>query len=206
MKSHVAFLVCIALAAAGCSGDATPIAPTASPSSLAAMTGGLGVQPPTVPSLGNSVAAHLCRNNYENMVRADGTPFNSFSECLTYGAQGGTYGGGHFTYTLTVTGTDVGDFGWSVQTSQLITVTTSFNSFQSAWSSAGCTISLVTINNPDTTNPYVETAFSPYCDAGSGSGGFGQTFWNAGPFDHTGVYTPSGVVTPPVWTLTITQQ
>ena len=109
-------------------------------------------------------------------------------------------------YTLQVSGSVIGDFGWSLATAGFITTTTSFNSFLSTSSSAGCTISSVTINNPLSANPFVETFFSPNCPGGGLLfSEVAQTFWNAGPFASTGVYIPLGVVTPPVWTLTITQ-
>ena len=118
---------------------------------------------------------------------------------------GGSSGAGNVIYTLRVSGTEIGDFGWSLATPGFITTTTSFNSFLSTSSSAGCTISSVTINNPSSAGPFVETFFNPSCPGGGFLWSeFAQTFWNAGPFDHTGVYFPQGVASP-VWTLTITQ-
>jgi len=104
------------------------------------------------------------------------------------------------TYTLRASGTVVGDFGWSVEHLRgFITMTTSFTSFLSTSSSAGCTISGVTINNPLSSDPLIETFFSPEC---LGFSEVAQTFFNAGPLNRLGVYVPEGVVSP-AWTLTI---
>ncbi len=105
-----------------------------------------------------------------------------------------------YTYNLQASNTVVGDFAWSFSTPSLITTTASFSSFVSTSSSAGCTISLATINNPLSADPFIETFFSPLC---SGFSEVAQTFWNAGPLSSPGVYTPAGVVGP-VWSLTIT--
>ena len=110
-------------------------------------------------------------------------------------------------YTLSVSGSQIGDFGWSLATTDLITTTTTLNDFLATSSTAGYTISSVTIANPSSTSPYVETSFSARCgNGGPLFSGYGQGFWNAGPFDSTGVYSPQGIATPPVWTLTITQE
>jgi hypothetical protein len=196
----------LSLAAVGCSGSAAPTQPTSASSRLATISGGSAI----ALAGGNSAAAQQCLNDYRTLVRADGTGFRNVGECVKYAAQGGTFGtvggGASIVYTLNVSGTQIGDFGWSVATPALITTTTSFNTFVSRSSSAGCTISSVTINNPSSASPFVETFFSPACPGGGSLWTeFAQTFWNAGPFSSPGVYAPQGVTTPPVWTLTITQ-
>jgi hypothetical protein len=206
MRGRIAFALWFSLAAVGCSGSAPPTQPTSLPSSLTTINSGsaLGAWT-TALSNGNSGAAQRCLD-YQNLVRSDGTGFRNIGECVKYAAQGGTFGGGLIIYTLNVSGTEIGDFGWSLATTGFITTTTSFNSFLSTSSSAGCTISSVTINNPSSANPFVETFFSPSCPGGGLLWSeFAQTFWNAGPFASTGVYVPQGVVSP-VWRLTITHQ
>lgn len=212
MRTRTAFSLWLSLAAVGCSGTATPNQPTPLASSVAAIPSGTsstaltGGQPAT--QSGNSGAVHLCqKGGYRNLVRTDGTGFSTVGECVSYAAQGGAFGTGRIVYSLSVSGTEIGDFGWSLATTGFITTTTTFNDFLSTSSSAGCTISSVTISNPASASPSVETSFSDPCEAGGVLyGGFAQTFWNAGPFASTGVYSPQGVVTPPVWTLTVTQQ
>lgn len=203
MRWSVAFALWISLAAVGCSGSALPTPPTSLSSSGATIPSGFAL------GAGNSEAAQRCLD-YQNLFRADGTGFRNIGECVKYAAQGGTVGGGGgglIVYTLSVSGTDIGDFGWSFATAGFITTTTSFNSFLSKSSSTGCTISSVTMNNPSSASPFVETFFSPGCPGGGlVFTEFAQTFWNAGPFDHTDVYAPQAVVEPPVWRLTITQQ
>jgi hypothetical protein len=211
MRKRTAFALWLSLAAVGCSGSATPTQPTSLPSSVATISSGSVSTAPAAaqptPQSGNSGAAHLCyKDGYRNRVRTDGTGFSNVGDCVSYAAQGGAFGTGLIIYSLSVSGTVIGDFGWSLATTGFITTTTSFNSFLSTSSSAGCTISSVTINNPSSPSPFVETFFSPPC---SGGGllfsEVAQTFWDAGPFASTGVYSPQGVVTPPVWTLTVTQ-
>jgi hypothetical protein len=102
-------------------------------------------------------------------------------------------------YTLSASGTAIGDFSWSVSTPDLIAVTTNFTSFLSSTAPGGCTISGATINNPQTADPFIETFFTPAC------GGFtevAQVFLSAGPIDHAGTYVPQGL-TSPVWSLTV---
>jgi len=211
MWKRTAAALWLALSAVGCSGTATPTQPASLSSGIAAMSSGsLTAARTRVPTTdaGNSAAAHLCQNGgYRNLVRADGTGFRNVGDCVSYAAQGGVFGTGRIVYSLSVSGTPIGDFGWSLATSEFITTTTTFTSFLSTSSSAGCTISSVTITNPASASPSVETSFSGPCEAGGVFySGFAQTFWNAGPFASTGVYSPQGVVTPPVWTLTVTQQ
>jgi hypothetical protein len=197
MRGRIAFALCFSLAAVGCSGSAPPTQPTSLPSSLATIPSGSALEAWTT-AYGNSDAAQRCLD-YQNLFRADGTGFRNIGECVKYAAQGGTFGGGLIIYTLNVSGTEIGDFGWSLATTGFITTTTSFNSLQSRSSSAGCTISSVTINNPSSANPFVETFFSPGCPGGGLLWTeFAQTFWNAGPFASTDVYVPQGVVSP-VW-------
>ena len=211
MRKRTVLALWLSLAAVGCSGSAIPTQPTSSPSSVATIasrslsTARAAVQP-TAQS-GNSGAAHLCHNGgYSNLVRTDGTGFRNVGDCVSYAAQGGAFGSGLIIYHLTVSGTQVGDFEWSLAATGFLTTTTSFNNFLSTSSSSGCTISSVTINNPSSPRPYVETFFSDPCGAGGVLySGFAQAFWGAGPLAGTGVYSPQGVVTP-VWTLTITQQ
>ena len=211
MRKRTAFMLWLSLAAAACSGSATPTQPTSS-STVAAISGGslsaarAGTQP-TAQS-GNSGAAQLCQQEgYRNLVRTDGTGFSTAGECVSYAAQGGVFRTGLIIYTLSVSGSQIGDFGWSLATTELITTTTTFTDFLATSSTAGCTISSVTIATPSSTSPFVETSFSAPCgNGGPLFSGYGQAFWNAGPFDSTGVYSPQGIVTPPVWTLTITQE
>jgi len=196
MRGRIVFAVWLSLAAVGCTGSAPPTQPTPV---------ALGPGDAQTAANGNSEAVQRCLDGWQNLRRSDGTGFSSFSECVKYAAQGGSFGSRQTIYTLTATGTGVGDFGWSFATAGFITATTSFNSFLSTSSPAGCTISSVTINNPSNVSPYVETFFNPRCGALL-VGEEAQTFWNAGPFNHTGDYAPQAVVEPPVWRLTITQQ
>ena len=215
MRRRIAFAVLLSLSAMACSGAALPTQPTSLPSGLASMSGSASGAPTTAQSLGNSNAALQCqKGGYRDLVRTDGTGFRSVGECVSYVAHGGTFGGGSgggnesgkIVYTLRVSGTEIGDFGWSFATPAFITTTTTVNSFLSTSSSSGCAISSVTINNPSGAGPFVETFFSPSCPGGGFFWTeFAQTFWNAGPFDHIGVYVPQGV-TSPLWTLTIAQQ
>jgi hypothetical protein len=211
MRKRTAFVLWLSLAAAACSGSATPTEPTSS-AIVAASPGGSSstaraAAKPTAQA-GNSGAAHLCQQGgYQNLVRTDRTGFSTVGECVSYAAQGGAFGSGLIIYTLRVSGTQIGDFGWSLATTDFITTTTTFTDFLSTSSTAGCTISSVTIANPSSTSPYVETTFSAPCgNGGPVYSGYGQAFWNAGSLASTGVYSPQGVVTPPVWTLTITEQ
>ena len=200
---RIAFAALLSLALVACS-NTSPTQPT-SPLSTAA--GALT----SAQSRGRSGAAQLCNNGgYLTLVRTDGTGFRNVGECASHAARGGAFGNGggsgNVIYTLRVSGTQIGDFGWSLESPTFIATTTSFTSFLSRSSSAGCTISSVTINSPAGANPFVETFFSPSCPGGGFLWSeFAQTFWNAGPFATAGVYVPQGVVSP-VWTLTITQQ
>ena len=205
MKRTIQLALWLSLLAGGCSGTAAPTQPTSSPSGIATIGGvpALDVQRPG-QSL-NPDIARQCLDGWQTLVRSDGTHFRNLGECVHYAAQGGTFGTGGVIYTLRVTGTEIGDFGWSLSAPGFITSTTSYNSFLSTSSSANCTISSVTINNPSSADPFVETFFSPGCPGGGLVWTeFAQTFWNAGPFASPGVYVPQGVVTPPQWTLTIT--
>lgn len=205
MSGKTSFVLLLSLAVIGCNASPSPTQPTLA--SSATMAGGAAR---ARQSLGNSDNARRCLD-FLNQTRADGTHFRNAGECVKYGAQGGTYGGisngGRIVYTLTASDTVIGSFSWSLATNGFIQTTTSFTNFLSTSSSASCTISSVTINDPLSANPFPETFFSPNCP---GAGGLvysevAQTFWNAGPFSNVGVYVPDGVATP-VWTLTISQQ
>jgi len=109
-----------------------------------------------------------------------------------------------YVYTLSASGTVVGNFEWSVDEPSLITATTNLTSFLSTSSSMGCTISSATINMNylGSGDPYIETFFSPACGSSPGYIEVAQQFFGAGGLTAPGVYTPAGV-TSPVWTLTI---
>jgi|KBSSwiStaDraftv2_1062776.scaffolds.fasta_scaffold212309_2 hypothetical protein len=205
MVRRIQLALWLSLLAAGCSGTVAPTQPTSSPAGAATIGSvpALNAQTPG-QSLNNGDVVHQCLDGWQTLVRNDGTHFRNLGDCVHYAAQGGTFGSGGTVYTLRVTGTEIGDFGWSLATPGLITSTSSYSSFLSTSSTAGCTISGVTINNPSSADPFVETFFSPGCPGGGLVWTeFAQTFWNAGPFDSPGVYVPVGVVGPQ-WTLTIT--
>jgi hypothetical protein len=91
MRKRTAFTLWLTLAAVGCSSSAPPTEPT-SLSSLASIPGASVLK---AQSRGNSDAAHLCaQSGYLTLVRADGSGFNTVGDCVSYAAQGGTFGGG----------------------------------------------------------------------------------------------------------------
>ena len=101
-------------------------------------------------------------------------------------------------YTLEAMGTVVGAFSWSVSTPSFISSTTNFTSFFSTIPPSGCAISGATVNDPQSSDVFIETFFSPAC------GGFtevAQDFFGAGPVNHAGTFVPEGV---PGWTLIVT--
>jgi hypothetical protein len=123
MRKRTAFMLWLSLAAAACSGSATPTQPTSS-STVAAISGGSlsaarAATQPTAQS-GNSGAAQLCQQEgYRKLVRTDGTGFSTAGECVSYAAQGGVFRTGLIIYTLRVSGSQIGDFGWSLATTEL---------------------------------------------------------------------------------------
>jgi concanavalin A-like lectin/glucanase superfamily protein len=90
MRMRTVIALWLSLAAAGCGGSAPPTQPTSS------ISGGSGLKvQTTAQSRGNPDATHLCyQGGYLKVVRADGTGFNNVGECVSYAAQGGTFGGG----------------------------------------------------------------------------------------------------------------
>ena len=113
-----------------------------------------------------------------------------------------------YVYTLSASGTVVGDFSWSVSEPSIITATTTnITSFLSTSSSEGCTITnaTITMNYLSSGDPYIETFFSPACPGGGGPYvEVAQEFFGAGSLPGPGTYTPAGV-TSPEWSLTISQ-
>jgi hypothetical protein len=115
---------------------------------------------------------------------------------------------GDVTYTLSASGTSVGNFSWSVSEPSLLTADTAFSSFVSTSSPSGCTITsaALTFNYLGSGSPFLETFFSPGCPSTSGpTVEVAQQFFGAGSLSAPGIYVPIGVPTPPTWTLTISQ-